>query len=623
MARTNLGRIRTVFKGEWVAGDYVIDDVVLYAGSAYTCIAIAAAGDDPTNTAFWVQSTGGIEFVGVWDTSTTYKVNQIVTFNGSTYIAITAHSSTEPTTSGQTDWDLIAGGFQFEGVWNTGTTYQISDIATFNGSTYISLTNHTGTQPTATGQTDWNVFSGGLNFLGAWLVSTTYHKNDVVTLDGSAYIAIDDQATSLAPVLAGNAGWVLFARGGDIADQSGNTGKILSTDGTDTSWIDQYVDPTPDQSGQANKVLKTDGSVTSWSNVGVTELGITDGSSGDFLSTDGSGTLSFVEPPSSGGGGTPAFSPGLVSGGAGAGGGRAEFPAGSPTPVGTGIMSNPTGTCKVCCDSFACGGGCDTYWTVPSGVTQVQWQVWGAGAGGAVGCCCGGGQYGANGAYVTTTMNVNAGDQYHVVAGCSCQIMCCSNNWAGYGCGSYVTGAGISCLCADGGCTQNCDVMNCERYHRGMSSCHKFQNFACTDSGPCYCSSGEYCFASSCATCGFVENHLNPARNGCVNISSSCNPTNSFTLGSYHGGGCLDTNNYGYHTQPPHIDETHVMSDSSNTTNWDGCFTFTSHGCIGGCACNCKNWKPGFGGYGSHVMGGYNTYKGSIGNGGMVKISWK
>jgi hypothetical protein len=302
MARTNLGRIRTVFKGEWVAGDYVIDDVVSYAGSTYTCIAIAAAGDDPTNAAFWVQSTGGIEFNGVWDTSTTYKVNQIVTFNGSTYIAITAHSATEPTTSGQTDWDLIAGGFQFEGVWNTGTTYQISDIVTFNGSTYISLTNHTGTQPTATGQTDWNVFSGGLNFLGAWLVSITYHKNDVVTLNGSAYIAIDDQATSYTPVPAGNAGWVLFAVGGDIADQTGNTGKILSTDGTDTSWIDQ-VDPTPDQSGQANKVLKTDGSVTSWSNVGVTELGITDGSSGDYLSTDGSGTLSFATPSSGGGGG--------------------------------------------------------------------------------------------------------------------------------------------------------------------------------------------------------------------------------------------------------------------------------------------------------------------------------
>ena len=140
MARTNLGRIRTVFKGEWVAGDYVIDDVVSYAGSTYTCIAIAAAGDDPTNTAFWIQSTGGTEFAGVWDTSTTYKVNQIVTFNGSTYIAITAHSATEPTTSGQTDWDLIAGGFQFEGAWNIGTTYQINDIATFNGSTYIAIT---------------------------------------------------------------------------------------------------------------------------------------------------------------------------------------------------------------------------------------------------------------------------------------------------------------------------------------------------------------------------------------------------------------------------------------------------------------------------------------------------
>ncbi len=565
MARINLGRIRTVFKGEWVAAAYVIDDVVLYAGSAYTCIAVAASGNNPTDTAFWVQSAGGIEFMGAWDTSTTYKVNQIATFNGSTFIAVSSHTGTQPIIGGNASWAVIAGGFKFEGAWDTSVAYHVNDVVTLNGSSFIAITAHTGTQPEA----------------------------------------------------AGNAAWVLFASGGDIADQTGNIGKVLSTDGTSTSW----VSGNPDQSGNSGKVLSTDGSSTAWSNVGVTELGITDGSSGDYLSTDGSGTLSFVT-PSSGGDGTPSFSAGLVSGGGSGSSNRAEFPTGTPTPVGMGIMSNPIGTCKVCCASFACGGGCDTTWTVPAGVTQVQWQVWGAGAGGSVGCCCGGGQHGANGAYVTTTMNVNAGDQYHVVAGCSCQRQCCSNDWPGYGCGSYVTGPGISCLCADGGCTQNCDAMNCERHHRGKSSCHKFQNFDCDSSGPCYCSYGSYCFAS-CATCGFVDNYLNSARNGCVNISSSCNPTNSFNLGSYHGGGCLETSNYGYHTLPPHIDETHVISDSSNTTNWDSCFSFTSHSCIGGCACNCKNYKPGFGGYGSHVMGGFNNYKGSIGNGGMVKISWK
>ena len=184
MARVNLGRIRTVFKGEWAAAAYEVDDVVLYAGSAYTCIAVAASGNDPTDTAFWIKSAGGIEFTGAWDTAVTYRVDQMVTFNGSTYIAITAHSATQPTATGQTDWDVFSGGFKFEGTWDTSTAYHVNDIVTFNGSSFIAVSDHTGTQPAA----------------------------------------------------AGNAGWELFASGGDIAAQTGNADKFLTTDGTGTSW---------------------------------------------------------------------------------------------------------------------------------------------------------------------------------------------------------------------------------------------------------------------------------------------------------------------------------------------------------------------------------------------------
>jgi hypothetical protein len=286
MARVNLGRIRTVFKGEWAAAAYEVDDVVLYAGSAYTCIAVAASGNDPTDTAFWIKSAGGIEFTGAWDTAVTYRVDQMVTFNGSTYIAITAHSATQPTATGQTDWDVFsggfkfegtwdvatayetndvatfsgstyiarvdhtgvqpiiggnaswavfAGGFKFEGAWDTSTSYHLNDIVTFNRSTYISLTVHSGTQPTATGQTDWDVFSGGFKFEGTWDTSTAYHVNDIVTFNGSSFIAVSDH-TGTQPAAAGNAGWELFASGGDIAAQTGNADKFLTTDGTGTSW---------------------------------------------------------------------------------------------------------------------------------------------------------------------------------------------------------------------------------------------------------------------------------------------------------------------------------------------------------------------------------------------------
>ena len=47
-----------------------------------------------------------------------------------------------------------------------------------------------------------------------------------------------------------------------LPSQTGNTGKFLTTDGTDISWAD--VDAFPDQTGNAGKYLTTDGTDTSW-----------------------------------------------------------------------------------------------------------------------------------------------------------------------------------------------------------------------------------------------------------------------------------------------------------------------------------------------------------------------
>ena len=631
MARTNLGRIRTVFKGEWAAGDYVIDDVVSYAGSTYTCIAIAAAGDDPTNTAFWIQSTGGTEFMGVWDTSTTYKVNQIVTFNGSTYIAITAHSATEPTTSGQTDWAVIAGGFQFEGVWNIGTTYQINDIATFNGSTYIaitnhsatepttsgqtdwnlmaggfkfegawdtaltyqindivifngstyiSLTNHTGTQPTATGQTDWNVFSGGLNFLGAWLVSTTYHKNDVVTLDGSAYIAIDDQATFYTPVPAGNAGWVLFASGGDIADQTGNAGKVLSTDGADTSWIDQvvYVDPIPDQSGQANKVLKTDGSSTSWGNITVTELGVTDGTDGQVLSTDGAGTWSFID---------SAVDSGLI-----------------PAALSCCSMGTYQSDCCFC---------------IPDHAQKVLIRMWGQGGGGSgANCCAWGYRGGQGGHYGMKLLDVSSRSNFYY-CGCVCadaDNKCCCNApnggfaWLRDCCYPGNTGFGYEVFCVNGGC---CGCMCC---HFCSSSCSNQQFYYCGTTGG---GGGDWSQDTNPTT---TLGSGGGAELDCAFQIANCNCFDEYRQGACGFSGCIRACEHPQYASCCLSNDSGTGMGIGGASYGGGDYQWNSCNPGNNAYCGRCGYFPGGGGRSSGACGGGNCY-GSAGGKGFISVSWE
>ena len=295
------------------------------------------------------------------------------------------------------------------------------------------------------------------------------------------------------------------------------------------------------------------------------------------------------------------------------------LPARNTQPLST------TNRIKVCGSGWVCGQGATCTWTVPAGATKARFQVWGAGQGSNPACCCGGSSFAENGAYAEMTLCVTPGDQYVVCAGCSCSRFCCSNETPGYGCMSGVTGPGICCLKADGGhCyNSNCEDMLAMRSCFGMSTCARFQNPYCTTSGPCWCNYGEYCYDNSCATCGVI-----PVYPACCDFTVGCScgtDTKVVTHGptmvhrGLHGGGCLDTNNYGYHIRAPIIDSDTGLEFTAGCR----CQTFDSGTCCGGCnAAGNWTWHPGHGGAGTHIMGGTTNHKGDTGRAGMVQISW-
>lgn len=75
------------------------------------------------------------------------------------------------------------------------------------------------------------------------------------------------------PSQAGNSGKFLTTDGTNIswgslpagvASQTGNSGKLLSTDGTNTNWTDAPTGTIPSQTGNSGKFLTTDGTTASW-----------------------------------------------------------------------------------------------------------------------------------------------------------------------------------------------------------------------------------------------------------------------------------------------------------------------------------------------------------------------
>lgn len=101
-------------------------------------------------------------------------------------------------------------------------------------------------------------------------------------------------------------------------------------------------------------------------------------------------------------------------------------------------------------------GGNTCSWTVPTGVTTATFEVWGGGGAGGPKCCCycAGTMAGAAGGYAIKTISVTAGTVYTIVAGAGGSAVYCSVsgvNCGCRGCVSYVTGTGLTNLCADGG----------------------------------------------------------------------------------------------------------------------------------------------------------------------------
>lgn len=226
----DLGKIRFSYQGTYnPATEYETNDVVKYGGNVYVYInSTASTGNVPTNTTFWSLMVEGFKFQGSWSGSTAYKVGDAVAFGGTIYLAVADNTNQQP--PNLTYWSKFIEGLQYEGVYSGSTQYQKSDVVRYGNNVYIALQTTSGNIPTNV--TYWDLLVGGVKFEGAYSGSTTYQLNDIVSYGGSSYIALQE-TTGNAPT--DPTYWSLVANG-TFPSQTGQEGKLLSTDGTQVLW---------------------------------------------------------------------------------------------------------------------------------------------------------------------------------------------------------------------------------------------------------------------------------------------------------------------------------------------------------------------------------------------------
>ena len=241
MAEFKLGRIRFVWKGDWITGDtYYKDDVVAVGGKVYICVIGHTASPDfftdfQISPPKWNLVSDGQNYRGTWVPDVRYVLDDIVSYGARLYICTEVHLSTEdaevatygiendivfdsngkPTTGSK--WDIYAEGLDWKGDWTPGTRYRINDFVKYGATTYVSKALHTSAATNALGleadANNWDVFNQGLEYKQAWTPNGHRYKvNDVVQFGAGLYICITPH-TSTSSFVSDSSYWTKLVDG--------------------------------------------------------------------------------------------------------------------------------------------------------------------------------------------------------------------------------------------------------------------------------------------------------------------------------------------------------------------------------------------------------------------------
>jgi hypothetical protein len=196
------------FIGAWETSTfYKLGDIVTYGANGYICklghtsSSVLAGGFYSDLSTNWNPLITGQTWKGTWTISTYYKINDIVKFGAKEYICTTGHTSSATANSGfylnSANWSLLVDGVSWSGIWAATTYYKIGDIVTYGGTTYICQTGHTSAAALETNQANWNVLVNGISFIGLWSsASVAYKVNDVVKYGADLWICNTSHTSS-------------------------------------------------------------------------------------------------------------------------------------------------------------------------------------------------------------------------------------------------------------------------------------------------------------------------------------------------------------------------------------------------------------------------------------------
>ena len=223
------------WRGSYSASaSYALLDAVEYYGSSWICTAVTTGNAPPTDSDgdsnYWelIVATPFIH-KGEYASWNRYNTNETVLQNGTMWRCKqdgTRNAPPERPMGINDDWEYVgASGGRWLGSYVSGTQYYRNELVEYEGSSYVVTNDQTGNYPYQSG---WELVADkgdqgiqgekGLQWKSTWHSSVSYVTDDAVEYEGSAWVALADN-TNVAPA-APSLYWTMLASKGVQGDAS-------------------------------------------------------------------------------------------------------------------------------------------------------------------------------------------------------------------------------------------------------------------------------------------------------------------------------------------------------------------------------------------------------------------
>ena len=240
MAEFKLSRLKYNWKGQWSASaEYIRDDIVSYGAKVYVCLVQHEGSSDfyldlnftntdtpPLAVPRWELMSDGIQWKNEWQTSTFYKIGDLVKYGGTSYICVESHTSVNSEEEFPQDyqtegyWIIFASTDSWKINWVSSNLYKVGDLVKFGANVYRCVVTHISAATNQLGLVSdlekWDEVSLSNSWKGDWQVSTLYYPNDLVSYGGLVYNCTTlhtSAETTAAGLEAATGSWLLAIPG--------------------------------------------------------------------------------------------------------------------------------------------------------------------------------------------------------------------------------------------------------------------------------------------------------------------------------------------------------------------------------------------------------------------------